>query len=63
MAAEEGIYERVGKGGNRDNRHQAGACEPPERCLRKVFAPEDLPASDGLPIDAEASGKLADAAW
>ena len=46
-----------------DNRRQTGACDLPERGLGKVFAPEDLPASDGPSVGAEALGKLADSAW
>jgi hypothetical protein len=63
MAAEEGIHERVGKGSNLDNRHQAGLCDLPERCLRKLLAPQDLPASDGPPVGAESPGQLTDSAW
>jgi len=63
MAAEEGIHEGVRKGDVLDDRHQAGLRAFPEWCLRKVFAPEDLPAGDGLSIDAEAFGKLTGLTW
>jgi hypothetical protein len=63
MASEEGIQERVWQGDDLENRCEAGACDLPERCLREVLAPEDLPASDGPSVGAEAQGKLADPAW
>src|SRR5271156_2580059 len=63
MAAEEGIDQRVGKADDLDKRYHAGACDLPAMCMRKVFAPEDLPAGDG-PLDGtEMCGKLTDSAW
>jgi hypothetical protein len=63
MAAKEGVHKRVGEGNELDNRHQPGACDLPEWCLREMFAPEDLPAGDGPAVDAEALGQLTDATW
>jgi hypothetical protein len=63
MAREEGIQERVWQGADLEHRCEAGACELPEQCLREVLAPEDLPASDGPSVGAEAQGQLADPAW
>jgi hypothetical protein len=63
MAAEEGVHERVWQGDDLDNRREASACDLPERCLWKVFAPEDLPASDSPSVGAEACGQLTDLAW
>jgi hypothetical protein len=63
MGAEEGLHERVWQGVDLEKRYQTGASDLPERCLGKVLAPEDLPASDGPTVGAEASGKLADSTW
>lgn len=63
MAGEEGIHQRIRQGDDWDDEHQAGACDLPELRLGKMFAPEDLPASDGPTVGAEACGKLTDAAW
>jgi CheY-like chemotaxis protein len=52
----------LGKDVDRYHRHQAAAGDLPELRLRKVLLPRDLPASDGLPIGAEKSRKLADSA-
>src|SRR5580658_534069 len=63
MTAEERVHKRVRQAVDLDSRHKTGACDLPEMGLRKVFAPEDLPASDGPLINAEAFGELADSAW
>ena len=63
MAEKEGIHQRIGQADDLGNRYEMGASDLPERCLRKVFPPEDLPAGYGPPVGAEASGKLADPAW
>src|SRR6266403_607252 len=63
MAEKEGVHERVGQGDDLGKRHLTGVCDLPERCLRELLAPEDLPASDGPSVGAEAHGKLADPAW
>src|SRR5882724_3398011 len=63
MAKEESVHEGVWQGEDLDKWYQTGPCDLPERRLRNVFAPEDLPASNGPSIGAEASGKLADATW
>jgi hypothetical protein len=62
MAEEEGVHQRVRQGDDLDKRYQTGAFHLPERRLGKVFAPEDLPASDGSSIGTEAFGQLADSA-
>jgi len=63
MTVKEGVHQRIGQADDFDNRYELGASDLPERCLRKVFAPEDLPASDGASVGTEASGKFADSAW
>ena len=60
MAEKEGVYEGIWQGEDLDEWYQTGLFDLSERYLRKVFAPEDLPASDGPLIGAEASGQLAD---
>src|SRR5208282_3108373 len=63
MAEKEGIHQRIWQADDFDSRYEMGTSDLPERCLRKVFAPEDLPASDGPTVGTEASGKLADPVW
>src|SRR5271157_1459418 len=63
MAEKEGIHQRIWQADDFDSRYKMGTGDLPERCLRKVFAPEDLPASDGPTVGAEARGKLADSPW
>src|ERR1700730_12925026 len=60
--AEERVLERVRQGDDLENRDQTSACDLPERGLRNVSAPEDLPASDGPFVSTEAFGELADSA-
>jgi hypothetical protein len=62
-AAEERGQEGEWKCADVDSQRQASACNLPERSLGKVFAPEDLPASDGPSVSTEERGKLADSAW
>jgi hypothetical protein len=62
MVGEEGIHQRVWQADDLDDRHQVGASSLPEWCLGKMFAPEDLPTGDGLPVSAESLGELSDAA-
>src|SRR5215831_8340634 len=40
---------------------QTTACALPERCLRKVLLPKQLPAGNGSPVGAEQLGQFADA--
>ena len=63
MAGKEGIDQRMWQSEDLDKRHQAGASSLPEWCLGKIFAPEDLPAGDGLPVGTESLGELSNAAW
>src|SRR5260370_31214813 len=60
--AEEHVLERERQSDDLENRYQTSACDLPERSLRNVFAPEDLPASDGPFVSTEAFGELADSA-
>src|SRR5271166_2768096 len=59
MAEEKGFHDGIWQGEDLDKWYQPGPFDLPERCLRKVFAPEDLPASNGPSIGAEASRKFA----
>src|SRR3954469_10755940 len=61
-AAEEGVEEGPWKGREIDIGGQAGAGHLPEGGVGEGVAPEDLPARDGAPIGAEASGELAEPA-
>jgi hypothetical protein len=61
--AEESFHQRPRKFGNVDYRYKTSAFNPPERGLRKVFSPEDLPPSDRSPVHFEEIGKFADTAW
>jgi hypothetical protein len=63
MAEKEGIHQRVWQADDLDSRYETGVCDLPERCLGKVFAPEDLPTSDGPAVGAEAIGQFTDAVW
>src|SRR5271165_5092562 len=58
MAEEKGFHDGIWQGEDLDKWYQPGPFDLPERCLRKVFAPEDLPASNGPSIGAEASRKF-----
>lgn len=62
MAEKEGMHQRIWQADDFDNRHEMGTRDLPEWCLRQMFPPENLPACDGPPVGAEASGKLADPA-
>ncbi len=57
---EKGVHKREWQGDDRDNWLQTGACDLPEWCLGKQIAPEDLPASDGPPVDTETGGEFAE---
>jgi hypothetical protein len=63
MAPEECVYQRERHAGDFEHRYQTSASDLPEWRLRKVFAPEDLPSGDGLPVGTDACGQLTDSAW
>ena len=63
MTEKEGVHKGIWQGEDLDKWYQTGPFDLPERCLRKVLAPEDLPASDGPPVGAELRGKFADTPW
>src|SRR5271165_2228319 len=59
MAEKEGVHEGIWQREDLDKWYQTSPFDLPERCPRKVFAPEDLPARNGPSIGAEASGQFA----
>ena len=63
MITEEGVYQRVREADNRNDRYEPSASNLPEWRPRKVFAPEDLPAGNGPPVNIETLGELTDSAW
>jgi hypothetical protein len=63
MVMNERLQERSRESGDVDYRHKTSAGDLPERCPRKVFAPKDLPPTDGPSVGVEEPGQLADPPW
>jgi hypothetical protein len=63
VAVDERFHERSWENSDLDRRQQPTAGDFPERRLRKLFSPEDLPSRDGPPIGAEEPGEFGDSAW